>query len=453
MYGVEEEHDREIDLISLPKKSFWKLSIPIAIFLLFETFYSVVDMMWLVNYSKDAAVAVSTCAPILLLVTTFGDSLGQGTNSIMSRFIGSGNYEGAYNSIVHGLLYSLILSILIILSLPYMGGLIDWFSLDTNNLIYEYILPILSCSFLILLTNLFSETLQAEGDSKTPVKIIIGSSIINLILDPIFIFALDLGVQGAALASISASLICVITLLYLYLRGRTKVPLSLKYFKFSPHISFEIFKVAVPNFIDDSIYCFISLFINGTLIVAIGSIGVLLYTVSLEIKHLLLAPIKGMGRGLMSVVGHLFGAKKIDELYEMYIYVLKVSILAVLLISLAFFVLKDLIYSSFQIVDMETSIFSIAVCGIAILMSYPLYNISGKMLNGFGKSYIYLVMNIMKSIFIVVLLIFLDDIIGGGASVLISITLGDVIFAIIYFITLRLLIWKFKRQKDDLVVT
>ena len=334
-----------------------------------------------------------------------------------------------------------------------MGSLIDFFSIGTTDLIYEYILPIMSCSLLILLTNLFSETLQAEGDSRTPVKIIIASSIINLILDPIFILVLDLGVQGAALASISASLICVITLLYLYLRGRTKVPLSLSYFKFSPHISFEILKVAVPNFIDDSIYCFVSMFINGTLIVVMGNIGVLLYSVSLEIKYLLLAPIKGMGRGLMSVVGHLFGAKKIDELYDIYIYVLKVSTLIVLVISIAFFALKDLIYSSFLIVDMDTSIFSIAVCGIAILLSYPLYNISAKMLNGFGKSYIYLVLNIVKSVFIVVLMIVLGEIIDAGASVLVSKTLGDVTFAIIYFIALKLLIRRFKGHVDELVVT
>ena len=114
MYAEEGDQDRKIDLISVPKKSFWKLSIPIAVFLLFETFYSIIDMVWLVNYSKDAAVAVSTCAPILLLVTTFGDSLGQGTNSIMSRFIGSGNYEGAYNSIVHGILFCLVMYLLII---------------------------------------------------------------------------------------------------------------------------------------------------------------------------------------------------------------------------------------------------------------------------------------------------------------------------------------------------
>lgn len=96
----EEQNKRHIDLISLPKKSFWKLSIPISIFLIFETFYSIADMLWVSSFSMDAVFAVGASAPVLLLISTFGDSIGQGTNSIMSRYIGSNDYESSYNSLI-----------------------------------------------------------------------------------------------------------------------------------------------------------------------------------------------------------------------------------------------------------------------------------------------------------------------------------------------------------------
>ena len=117
---VENVGYKKIDLITLPKKSFWKLCIPITIFLLFDTLYGIIDMMWLVNYSNEAAYAVSAAAPLILLITTFGDSIGQGTNSIMSRYIGSNDYEGAYNSLIHGLLVSFIMGLLIVLTIPFL---------------------------------------------------------------------------------------------------------------------------------------------------------------------------------------------------------------------------------------------------------------------------------------------------------------------------------------------
>ena len=120
----DEESNRNIDLISFPKKSFWKLGVPISIFLIFETFYSIVDMFWVSTISMEAAFAVGASAPVLLLISTFGDSIGQGTNSIMSRYIGSGDYESSYNSLMHGILVSFIIWICIILSISLLDDLL-----------------------------------------------------------------------------------------------------------------------------------------------------------------------------------------------------------------------------------------------------------------------------------------------------------------------------------------
>lgn len=137
---------------------------------------------------------------------------------------------------------------------------------------------------------------------------------------------MNLGSKGAAYTSVLSSLITFSILLYLYTHGRAKVPLDLKYFKFHPYILVEIFKVALPNFLDDAIWSFSMSFINVILIGTMGAIGPILYSVSNKIRTLLNAPIKGYGRGLMSVKGHLFGAEQFDKLEEMYNYVLKISV-------------------------------------------------------------------------------------------------------------------------------
>ena len=78
----------KIDLVSVPKKSFWNLSIPIIIFCVFDAIYGLVDMLWVSQINVEAFFAIGVSIPITTLIFSLGDSLGQGTNSIMSRFIG-----------------------------------------------------------------------------------------------------------------------------------------------------------------------------------------------------------------------------------------------------------------------------------------------------------------------------------------------------------------------------
>lgn len=454
MNAEKQKDHKNIDLISLPKKSFWKLSIPITIFLLFEAFYSIGDMIWLCELSEDALFAVGTSAPLILFISAFGDSIGQGTNSIMTRFIGSNDYESSYNSLMHGIILGLAIWILFAWFIHLLDTTLAMMMIKEDlDYILAYLNPMFLFSGFFIFSNIFCETLQAEGNAKTPVIIMVLSNIVNLALDPILIFTFNMGVSGAAYASLFSSALCMLTFLYLYIKGKTKIPLSLKYFKFRTHILYEIFKVAIPNLIEDSSTCFTAIFFNAYLFGTIGDIGIILYAVSIKIRDFLRSPIKGMGRGLMSVTGHLFGAKEIHKLNEMYMYVLKVSLYASIIIAVAFFLLREPVFEAFEIVNMPTSIFYIALYGIIIIAAYPFINISSKMLNGFGKSYYSLFFSILKYTTQIALIIILSESFKQSYSVLVGITLGEIIFAAVYFICIKLLVKRFEKNKDSLTVT
>ena len=330
--------------------------------MIFDALYGLVDMFWVSKLSAQGFYAVSVTAPLFVLICSFGDSIGQGTNSIMSRFIGFGDYEGSYNSIIHGLVVIGIIWVICLISIFFLNEIFVLMKIrESLDLVVLYIMPLLACSVVLLLENYFAETLQAEGDSKTPTFVMIGANILNLVLDPIFIFTFGMGVFGAAVATILATLISVIVMFYWYYSQRTKVPLSLKYFKNSPKIYYEILKVAIPNFFDNALWCLYAVFLNGILIEELGTKGIVLYATSIKIKDLLIAPVKGYGRGLMSVTGHLFGAKEVGKLKQMYKYVLKISLLTSIVISIIFIYMRDFIYNAFSILDMEPSVFVITV--------------------------------------------------------------------------------------------
>lgn len=149
--------------------------------------------------------------PIVTLIFSFGDSIGQGINSMMSRFIGSGDYENAYNALIHGLILANIVWIGIVICALFAQGIL--FYVDKSEsyiLIFDYMLPIVVFAYIFIFVNIFSETMQAEGNSRLPTILTVSSNILNIVLDPIFIFTFKLGIKEAAYATILSSLIVFI---------------------------------------------------------------------------------------------------------------------------------------------------------------------------------------------------------------------------------------------------
>ena len=439
--------DKNIDLVSLPKKSLWRLSLPLVLFYIFNSLYSMFDMVWVSQISVEAFYALGISIPIVSLIFSFGDSIGRGTNSIMSRFIGSGDYENAYNSLIHGMIVANVIWVILVLCLLFAQGIL--FTIDKADsyiLIFDYLVPIVVFAYIFILTNLFSGTLQAEGNSKLPTILIIGTNVINIILDPIFIFNLNLGIKGAAYATVVAACFSFIPLAYCYITGKTKIPMSTKYFKFHTYIFVEIIKVAFPNILGEGLYCFLASFINTILTMAMGPAGPILYSVTTKLRSLLIAPTKGFGAGLMSVTGHLFGAEKFDELNDMFKYVLKILFIITLIVMPIFFIFRESIFGLFSITGMETEIFWIAIGATVIMLVLPCSLICARMLDGFGKSPYGLMLSVIGVVFEICLISVLFSFLSDGRCVLIGLVAGEILISVLSYLYIRHLLNGFDRK-------
>ena len=442
--------NNEIDLVSLPKKSFWKLSLPLIVFSVFNAIYSLIDMVWISQINIEAAFAVGISIPFVSLIFSFGDSIGQGTNSIMSRFIGAGDYESGYNALIHGMLLGNLVWALCIFCLFFTYRILFYIDqADSYIMVFEYLVPIIIFSYIFIFVNVLSETLQAEGNSKLPSALIIAANILNIILDPIFIFTLNLGIIGAAYATVISGMPAFFIILYVYLSGRTKIPLSLKYFKFRPYISSEIIKVALPHLLNNGLWAFSASFINSILIMTTGEIGTVLYLVSTKIRSLLQSPIRGYGNGLMSVTGHMFGARKFDNLEKMFHYVLKISVITVIIESVVFIIARNYIYAIFSVTEMNTAIFWITIGGSIVLFSLPFSMISLKMLDGFGKSMYSLYITFIKIVLGMGIIYVLNLIFSSGYCVLIGIVVSEIVISFVYYSFLRYLFKNFDEHYSE----
>ena len=442
--------DEKIDLVSLPKKSFWKLSVPIIAFCIFTAVYSIVDMVWVSKISVEAFFALGISIPFVSLIFSFGDSIGLGTNSMMSRFIGSKDYESAYNTLIHGLILSHIMWVFVVICLYFAHGILFYLDkADSYILVFDYLVPIVIFAYVFIFINLFSQTLQAEGNSRLPTILIISSNILNLILDPIFIFNLNLGLKGAAYATVLSAFIVYLVFIYYYVSGRTKVPLSFKYFKFRLYIFVEILKVALPNFLKYGLWCFIGSFINSILVTTTGEIGPILFSVSSKLENLLIAPLRGYGGALMSVSGHLFGAHKFEELNGLYKYALKVSLITSLVVVTIFIFARDYVFSLFSITGMETEIMCIAAVGVVIIPTMAFSIICSKMLDSFGKSMYAFFITVISMIIEIFLIYELYVLWNSGMCVLIGTMIGELILAACLYLFVRYLFKNFDDEYAD----
>ena len=434
-----------VDFNSDPKKVFWQFTRPLLILTLFEAGYSFIDVFWVSQMNPESFFAIGVAVPLVTLIINFGKAIGVGTNSIMSREIGDDDYIDSYNSILHGIAAGLILGLLIMLSTLFLKYILIYMGATSSmDLSMQYLTPIFLCPFVFIFSNFFASTLQAEGNSKTPTQLLILTNVLNLILDPIFIFVLGWGVSGVSYATILSSGITAVYLLHWYMSGKSEVPLNFEYFK--PGIVYDIFLVAIPNFLIDSLWCISMLFFNKILILQLGQIGVLLYSTASRIESILISPQKAFGRGLISVCGHLYGAHRIDELEDLYHYVLKKAILIAIISTVIFFFIRDYGFALFSVTGAPESVFYIALAAIVIIPFNEVSVMSGKMLDGMGKSYYELSFTIGIIIYEIGIVTLLAPIFKHGVCVLLGILIGEVTFAIVYYILLKHLFNKARKN-------
>ena len=434
-----------VDFNSDPKKVFWQFTRPLLILTLFEAGYSFIDVFWVSQMNPESFFAIGVAVPLVTLIINFGKAIGVGTNSIMSREIGDDDYVDSYNSILHGIAAGLILGLLIMLSTLFLKYILIYMGATSSmDLSMQYLTPIFLCPFVFIFSNFFASTLQAEGNSKTPTQLLILTNVLNLILDPIFIFVLGWGVSGVSYATILSSGITAVYLLHWYMSGKSEVPLNFEYFK--PGIVYDIFLVAIPNFLIDSLWCISMLFFNKILILQLGQIGVLLYSTASRIESILISPQKAFGRGLISVCGHLYGAHRIDELEDLYHYVLKKAILIAIISTVIFFFIRDYGFALFSVTGAPESVFYIALAAIVIIPFNEVSVMSGKMLDGMGKSYYELSFTIGIIIYEIGIVTLLAPIFKHGVCVLLGMLIGEVTFAIVYYILLKHLFNKARKN-------
>ena len=209
-----------------PAKAMWNLAIPIMIGMGIQTLYTIIDMIFIGRLGGDAIAAVAFNMPIFFFVMGLSFGLGNGVTASIARFIGAEDKINADNSADHALVFAFIISAILTISGLLYGKQILIFMGCTQDILpmaWDYLR--VSCygiSFGVF-SGFFRSILAGEGEMKLPMIIAGLGTILNTILDPIFIFYLDYGVSGAAWATTISQIIVSVSYTHLTLPTNREV--------------------------------------------------------------------------------------------------------------------------------------------------------------------------------------------------------------------------------------
>ena len=307
-----------------PEIAVRKLAIPIMISMLLTASYNIVDGIWVVGLGQAAIAGIGFVTPIFMILNGVSVGLGNGATSSISRAVGAKDHERANKSATHALLIFVLASLLLTVVLLFIQEpLIKTYGASGQSLAegLKYGMPLFLGLFGFMLANGGSGILRGEGDMTRAMYAMIVSVVLNFILDPIFIYILNLGSAGASLATIISSLGSATVIMYwILIKKDTYVHVTFKDFEFDSKIFIDILKVGIPASLDMfmmslamSIYL---IFISSIA----GEYGIAAFTSGQRLFLFAIMPLNAIGSAVAAVSGSAYGARNADYLSRAHYY-------------------------------------------------------------------------------------------------------------------------------------
>lgn len=294
------------------------MSLPMMISMFVQALYNIVDSIFVAKISQDALTAVSLAFPMQSLMIAVSAGTGVGVNALISRSLGERKRKKANTIAVNGIFiyflsYIVIAAIGAFFSKPFYTMMIEPGQEAIAELGVQYLTIVMCGSFGIFAQMIFERILQSTGRTVlTMISQTLGA-VINLILDPILIFGLfglpAMGVAGAALATITGQIIAGIVAFIFNIKFNPDIRISFKGFRPDGKIIKNIYQIAIPSIIMQSIGSFMTTGMNKILLgLDKDGTGAAVFGVYFKLQSFFFMPIFGLNNGMIPILAYNFGA-------------------------------------------------------------------------------------------------------------------------------------------------
>ncbi|SJZ52943.1 MATE family efflux transporter [Selenihalanaerobacter shriftii] len=290
-----------------------KLSAPAVIGMLIQSLYNIIDSIYIGHLSKEALSAISLAFPIQLLLIAISVGTGVGTTSLISRLLGRQEHNRANSVAEHVTFLSVIYGIVVaIIGYFFTEDLIRIFTHDQVliDLTTQYTRIILMGALALFVPIIGNNILRGEGNTFVPMVTMLIGAILNIILDPLLIFGIgffpELGIEGAAYATIFARLTSGIFVWIILFSDKNQITLKLKQITFDPQIIIDVYKVGLPAM---ALQISASTMIAGVnkIVGSYSETAIAVFGIYFRLQSFVFLPIVGLTQGYMPIIGYNYG--------------------------------------------------------------------------------------------------------------------------------------------------
>ncbi|MDK2938616.1 MAG: hypothetical protein PWQ51_780 [Methanolobus sp.] len=436
------------------KKLIYRMSTPAIVGLLVQAFYNLVDTIFVgrgLGADSSLGIAgISVAFPVQMLMMGISMGLGIGGASIISRALGMGDHKKAEKALGNMVILVIISSVIFtILGLVFIDPVLKVFGASESILPFarEYTKYILMGTIFFAFSAALSNTIRAEGHAKFAMSIMLISSIVNIILDPLFIFEFNMGIMGAAVATVISQIVGCVLVLHYYTSNISLIPFRLAYMVPDLALSWETVSIGMSEFIFNSVESLVFILLNQSLLVYGGDMAIAVFGIIIKVFMLTLMPIIGIKHGIQPIFGFNYGAGNLERVRETvsisnYI-VFGMCILSVIVV----FLIPEQI---FRVFSTDAGLIDVGVPAIKIsFLMMPFIGtqvVAMALLQSLGKSKGSLMITLSRQIFFLPPLVFILPLYMGLTGIWVSFPISDFLGFVVAVILM-------KKEASKLVVS
>ncbi len=439
--GIETEGVKT--LLGEPKRAIIKLALPMIIAMSVQTIYNFVDAIWVSGLGANALSAVGFFFPFFFMTMAIAMGIGLGGGSAISRRIGARDKRGADNVAAHTIVIMLLAAVFVTVPLFIFAERI--FILlgagKTLAMAVSYARIMFAGTLIIFFVNIASAVLRSEGSVKRAMLAMALGAVINIALDPIFIYTLKLGVAGAAWATILSLFITSLLLFdWLFLKKDNYVSFSFRKFRFNREIVRDILRVGLPASAQQLSMSFTMLLINLILVRVGGTDAVAIYIIGWRVATIAILPLLGIATAVVSVSAAAFGQRAFKKINIAFMHALKIGIIIEVVVGIAVFFLAPYITALFTRAEGASRIAGDLIAFLRIMcFFYPATAFgmfSSSIFQGVGKGINALIVTIIRTVLLTLIFAVLFAFIleMGLIGVWLGIVMGNTLGAAVAFL-------------------
>ena len=434
-------------------KLLMKYAGPAIIAMTASSLYNMIDSIFIGHGVGPLAIAgLAVTFPLMNLSAAFGTLVGVGASTILSVLLGQKNYDVANKVLGNVVTLNIIIGLVFMsVALTFLDPILYFFGASENTIVYarEYMQVILLGNVITHLYLGLNNQLRASGNPRMAMNLTIMTVILNVIFAPLFIFVFEMGIRGAALATVIAQFVALVVILRYFSNQGRLLHFQKRNLRLDRRIAKDSLSIGLAPFLMNSAACLVTLFINQQLKSYSGDLAIGAYGIVNRISFLFIMINMGLNQGMQPIAGYNYGARKYSRVKEVYKKTVKYATLVALIgfvVSIAF------PHAAVSVFTSDAELIELAAKGLVLInLMLPLVGfqmVTSNLFQCLGMINKSIILSMSRQLLFLLPLLYVMPMFLDAKGIWLSFPISDFLASMVTFIMLMGLLRKLRKLND-----